>query len=62
MQSLGQSKRSSGWGDGALRGSGMQHEETVVRNWVCMVKVPVVRQGKKLHSGVFKQTNSKKNF
>lgn len=49
------------WGDGALRGSGIQHEETLWETG-CMVKVPVVRQGKKLHSGVFNQINSKKNF
>lgn len=28
----------------------------------CMVKVPMVRQGKKLHSGVLNKINSKKEF
>lgn len=49
MQSLGQSKRSRGWWYGE-----MGHREAVAYNkrrqpWEtqCMVKVPVVRQGKK---------------
>lgn len=61
MQSLRQSKRSRGWGGGALRGSGVQPEETVVGNWV-HGEGPSGKARQKIHSGVFNQINSKKNF